>query len=163
MGLQHLFQIVKFLNKAGEYAQLDADKIAEAGDDAVRHVAYHRRIVFVSAILGVIGATLGLIFFYLAISGKFRVQEKAMLMMLMAPLVFGVIGLVYGVSIMGLFAPRGFLSGPLGEKWMEVVGTKSPMFARFLCFLVTLLFTAFLACVCWGAWRDHTKPGAPLF
>lgn len=163
MALRHFLQMIHFFDKAGEYAAPDSDKVAAAGEDAPRYVSYHKRIVVVSAIFGLLGAAAGLVFLYFAATGKAPAKESDSGKIILAPVMFGAMGLIFGVSLMGLFAPTAFLNGPVGEKWMQLIGTKSTLFAKFLCFLVTMLFAAFLALMCWGAWADIYRPGQPLF
>ena len=79
------------------------------------------------------------------------------------PLMFAVEGMVFGVSVACLFAPREFLTGPVGQKWMRLIGTESIVAARIVCLLITLLFSGFIALVAWGAWSDLQRPGQPLF
>ena len=61
---------------------------------------------------------------------------------LMAPPLFGAAGLLVGSAAACLFAPRAFLTGPLGEKWMRLIGTRSVAVARGVCLALALAVTA---------------------
>lgn len=62
--------------------------------------------------------------------------------LLLAPFLFCAGGLLYGVAMACLFAPRDFLAGPLGEKWMKLIGTKSIFGARIVCLFLGLITMA---------------------
>ena len=57
---------------------------------------------------------------------------------LMAPFLAGIIGILEGVAVTCLFAPRAFLVGPVGQKWMSLIGTKSVLGARITCAVLIL-------------------------
>ena len=48
----------------------------------------------------------------------------------------GVGGMVFGAALMCLIAPREFLLGPIGEKWMGFIGVRTAAGARFVSVLV---------------------------
>jgi len=155
MALNYLSQLVGFFKEAGKYALPDDDAVARAGMEAPRYVSFHRRIVAVSVILGFIGAILGLGMVVLAV-GENAVQKEG-LKILLTPLVFAAAGLVFGVSVTCLFAPRSFLTGPVGQKWMQLIGTESTVVARVVCFLFTMLLLGFIALMAWAAWSDMQR------
>jgi hypothetical protein len=53
-----------------------------------------------------------------------------------------------------LFAPREFLTGPVGQKWMKLIGTKSVLVARIVCLIFGLIvaapFVAIGMSITWG-------------
>ncbi|HIJ73635.1 MAG TPA: hypothetical protein HPP83_05980 [Candidatus Hydrogenedentes bacterium] len=152
MALHHLFQLLGFFKEAGEYASPDEDALAQAGADAPRQASYHKRIVAVSVLFGLMGAALGVYLIVVAV-GEQKAQEGAG-KVLLAPLAFAAGGLFFGVSLMCLLAPRSFLTGPVGQKWMKLIGTQSTAVARVACFLFTLLGLGFITFMAWAAWSD---------
>ena len=59
----------------------------------------------------------------------------------LVPLMYGASGFFFGMAIMCLVAPQGFLTGPVGQPWMKLIGTKSVRVARIACFLFGLVVT----------------------
>ncbi len=53
-----------------------------------------------------------------------------------APVLFGVGGAFFGIAIACLFAPRDFLAGLVGRKWMKLIGTENILVARIVCALL---------------------------
>ena len=155
MALNYLSQLLGFFKEAGKYASPDEAAVERAGAEAPRYVSFHRRIVAVSVLLGFIGAILGLGMIVLAV-GENEVHNNGAKIML-APLVFAAAGLVFGVSVTCLFAPRSFLTGPVGQKWMQLIGTESTVVARVVCLLFTMLLLGFIALIAWAAWSDMQR------
>ena len=120
-----------------------ANTPAHAGDpvDAVaqRHMAYHKRIVWVGTCFAAVGAALGLLM-SMAVAGDIQ-TGRDIKGILLAPFLFGVGGFVFGMALMCLFAPRSFLTGPTGAAWMKLIGTKSVVVARIVCLLFGLVIT----------------------
>jgi len=152
MALHYLFQLLGFFKEAGKYTSPDKDAVARAGPEAPRHASFHRRIVTVSVIFGVIGAVLGVGLLVVAVGEKTAESDGAKI--LLAPLVFAAAGLVFGVSVTCLFAPRSFLTGPVGQKWMQLIGTESAVVARLICLAFTMLLLGLIALMGWAAWSD---------
>ena len=121
-----------------------AGKIAdeEIADLRLKHSADHKRIVAISTAFGLAGAATGVVLVIYAAGLKEGGRDFAKI--LMAPLVFAVEGLVWGVSVALLFAPQDFLTGPFGRKWMGLVGTTDVVVARIICFIIAFLISAFL-------------------
>jgi CBS-domain-containing membrane protein len=155
MALNYLSQLLGFFKEAGKYASPDEDAVERAGSEAPRHVSFHKRIVAVSVIFGFIGALIGVGMIVLAI-GENAVQDDGA-EILLAPLVFAAAGLVFGVSVTCLFAPRSFITGPVGQKWMQLIGTQSAVVARVVCLLFTMLLLGFIALMAWAAWSDMQR------
>lgn len=152
MGLNNFFELLGFFKEASKYTSPDEDAVARAGSEAPRYVSFHKRIVIVSIILGLMGAALGVGMIFLAIGENAAQTGGARI--LLAPLVFAAAGLVFGVSATCLFAPRSFLTGPVGQKWMKLIGTESTAVARVACLLLTMLLLGFIALLVWSAWSD---------
>ena len=129
-----------FYAKAGDYATPDPSALARAGESGRRHSGYHKRIVLVSCIFGVLGAVPGIIF--LVVAAGVAKAGNDLIGLLFAPFMFGAAGLLFGVAVACLFAPRDFLTGPLGEKWMKLIGTKSVLVARIVCLIFGLIIMA---------------------
>ncbi len=151
MALRHLFQSIDFFREATRYLSPDENGVSQAGENARKHVSVHRIIVAVSAFFGLVGAGLGIGVLVLAAGDKVAAKDLGKL--LLAPPMFAIMGIVFGLVVTCLFAPRDFLSGPVGQKWMKLVGTESVVVARIVCFLCLMPYVAFLVLVIWAAWR----------
>jgi hypothetical protein len=102
-------------------------------DEHHRHSNFHRTIVSVATWFAVVGVGLGLLTSYAfardAESGSdFRV-------IVLSPILFGVGGFVFGMAVTCLFTPTAFLTGPIGQPWMRLVGTRNVLVARIACLL----------------------------
>ena len=100
---------------------------------------YHRRIVAVSSALAVIGGIVGIAISLLMIGQVQNGREVRGLFVV--PGMFAVGGFMFGMALMCLFAPREFLNGPAGRKWMALIGTQNITAARIVCFLFGLVIT----------------------
>ena len=120
-----------------------ANAAPPAGDsadtEAQHHSRYHKRIVFVGGCFATLGVILGLITAVVVASDV--KSGKDVKGMLLAPVMYGAGGFVFGMAIMCLVAPRAFLSGPVGRPWMKLIGTESVLVARIVCLLFGLVVT----------------------
>ena len=155
MALHHLFQMLRFLGGASKYASPDEDAIAQAESEAPRQVSFHKRIVAISVSFGLVGGACGVGLLIFAAGQKTAAKDAGTL--LLAPLIFAVAGLVFGVAMACLFAPRSFLTGPVGQKWMQLIGTQSIVVARVVCFLFTMLLVGFISLLVWATWSDSQR------
>jgi uncharacterized membrane protein YfcA len=155
MAFRHLLQLFGFFEEASKYASPDEDAVAQAGPDALRHVSFYRRIVAVSILFGTVGAVLGVGMIILAAGEKTPGTDTAK--MLIAPPVFAAAGLVFGVSVACLFAPSSFLTGPIGQKLMQLIGTQDIRVARAACLLWTLFLMALIALISCSVWSDMQR------
>ena len=129
-----LSQLVDFLKAAKGYIRPDAAAVDEAGASKDVAARFHRRIVVIAGSFGLIAALGGVVGAFLEPpDGKASVK-----MIRAAPLVFGVMGILEGVAVACLFAPREFLTGPVGQKWMSLIGTKSVFGAPITCAVLAL-------------------------
>jgi hypothetical protein len=140
-GIMRTRMLMEFLRSAMGFATIDADAIEEAGESASQYTTYHRRIVGVSAIFGCIGALSGIVFIVSEINTQHG--QKDLPMLLFSPVLFGIIGLLLGAAIACLFAPEQFLTGPIGSKWMKLIGTESVLVARLTCFILGVMLPVF--------------------
>jgi hypothetical protein len=126
--------LISFFQKASETIHLGPEG-AETP-----HANYHQRIVRVSGALAVIGGIVG-IAISLAMIGQVQ-NGKEVRGLFVVPGMFAVGGFMFGMALMCLFAPREFLDGPAGRKWMALIGTQNITAARIVCFLFGLVVTA---------------------
>ena len=109
---------------------------------AQHHTKYHNWIVIVGICFGAVGLALGLIV-ALVIAGDLK-SGRELRVMLVAPIALGVGGFMFGMSMMCLFAPRAFLTGPIGGPWMKLIGTSSVPVARIACGIFGVVVTGML-------------------
>lgn len=154
MSFHHFRQLLGFFREASRYAELEEVAVSLVGEDGPGHSSYHRGIVACAAVLGVVGAGLGIAM--LAYDGEIPERDRNKL--LIAPLMFAAIGVVFGTALACLFAPRAFLEGPVGRKWLDLIGTDSIATARIVCLLFTLLLAAVVGFFGWMAWTIPHQP-----
>ena len=136
-----LSQILDFLKAATGYIKPDAADLDEAGGAESPEARYHTRVIVAAAVCGVIMSIAGTVG---AVLAKGRKEDLKML--LVAPLLSGVAGILAGVAGACLVAPHEFLTGPVGRKWMALIGTKNVLIARIVCgILVTIVLGAIIA------------------
>lgn len=144
-----LHQIFDFLKEAVRYIRPDDEALAEAGEQAGAAARYHKRIVIAAAVCGLVAAVGGTIALTLE-----PPRGRDTILIFAGPAIFGSMGILIGVAGAALFAPREFLTGPLGRKWMALIGTRSVLVARIVCG-VLLLFP--LAAVVAAVVREALK------
>ena len=131
-------QLLRFLTEATGYLQPDSEGVEEAGEDAAAAAGYHKYVVLTAIILGLLCAVVGTSLIAMGDSSR----SDYLKMLLAAPLIFGAIGILLGVSIACAAAPTSFLEGPLGRKWMNLIGTQNVLVARLVCLMVPLAAVA---------------------
>ena len=129
--------LFRFFWEAGKYVEPDEAVSEESGPDAPRQIAFHRRVVVVSVLFGLLGAACGVGMILLALAENEGDGGGAEF--LLAPLLFGAAGLLFGAAVACALAPRSFLTGPAGRKWMQLIGTQNVLVARIVCFLLALI------------------------
>lgn len=160
--LMALFQLFKFFAELPKYVSPDEAHLRELGVDAARHASFHRRIVRSAVIAGCLGAGLGISLIAVGArtdnkdtrSVPANRSDNSGASVLLAPLLFAAMGIVFGTATGCLFAPRAFLEGPGGQRWMRLIGTQSILVARIVCLCFTLLLLAFICLMTWAAWTD---------
>jgi hypothetical protein len=151
-----LFEFFRFFSGATKYISEDPAALKAAGKEAPQQLAYHRRVVSFGALFGVVGVLLGIPVvaeLYRETGGNPHGHE--VLGLIAAPMATGVAGACFGVAMACLFAPRYFLEGPVGKKWMRFIGTNNVAVARIVCLLVGLAIggsTAIVAVVMLVFW-----------
>jgi hypothetical protein len=134
-------QFLDFLKSATGYVKPEAADLEEAGGIESPAARYHTRVVIAAAVCGVIVSIAGTVG---AVMEKGSKNDLKML--LLAPLIFGIAGILLGVAGTCLMAPNEFLTGPVGRKWMALIGTKSVLVARIACgILVVIVLGATIA------------------
>lgn len=109
----------------------------DATDDERRDAHYHRRIVVVAACFAAIGLLAGAALSVMtALTGP---EDHTARQLILVPVIFGVVGFVFGTAVMCFFAPEEFLTGPAGAPWMRLIGTQSVTVARVACLLFGLV------------------------
>src|SRR5260370_14925080 len=117
--------------------------VSDADDaHAQRHTKCRNWIVIVGICFAAVGLALGLLF-ALVIAGDLK-SGRELRVMLVAPIACGVGGFMFGTSVMCLFAPRAFLTGPIGGPWMKLIGTRSVPVARIACGIFGVVVTGVL-------------------
>jgi hypothetical protein len=66
-----------------------------------------------------------------------------------------VASIFFGASLGCLLAPAEFLKSPLGQKWMEFIGTGNLTAARVVSFLAAFFLALFFAGYCWFFFTMH--------
>jgi hypothetical protein len=130
-----LSQLLDFLKAATGYVKPEAADLEEAGGVESPAARYHTRVVIAAGVSGVIVAIAG--------TGAAMMEKGSkndVKMLLLGPLVFGVAGILLGTAGACLMAPREFLTGPVGRKWMALIGTRSVLVARIVCAVTVLIF-----------------------
>jgi hypothetical protein len=134
-----IFGLFRFLSEASKFAGQEFE--ADAGPDAM----FHKRVVQVSTIGGVIGAVLGVAgLIVVCVSGTPK-EERRGVEVLLFPFVFAAIGIVSGMSLTCLFAPDNFFQSPSGDRLLKFIGTDKVIVARIACGAVVFLVLAFLS------------------
>ena len=121
---------------------LAAPDDTRTGDDGFDHGLYQRRMKRVAAWSAGVGVVLGvLVVTALLLTGKI----DKVIRLILSPILFGIGGYGAGAAAVCLFAPRAFLTGPVGRPWMKWVGTKSATVMRIICTLIALFAIVMVA------------------
>ena len=129
-------QLIRFYEEANTYRSPEQAAVEQAGAAGIEHASYHSRIVRVASLFGLLGALLGLGLPVGVMVANKDGTPQVVKMLLFAPFLYGAAGLLFGVAMACLFAPRSFLTGPVGQKWMKLIGTDSIVMARITCLLL---------------------------
>lgn len=110
---------------------------------------YGRRVSGVALGFGAIAAIGGIVTLIAQASSSDSLQDMKAL--LFAPFTFGIAGWCLGFSLALLFAPRVYLQGDDGKKWLAVVGTESIPVARMACALFVVFALVFFGVLIWAS------------
>jgi hypothetical protein len=135
MLLIKIYELYRFFEEALTYARPDEADLEDTGAEAPYQLRVHRRIVLVSALFGLLAAGGGSLYLIQEGNAAQHLDSK----LLLAPFLFAAGGLLLGVALACLFAPRRFLESPVGRKWMGLIGTESIFVARLVCLILTLV------------------------
>jgi hypothetical protein len=131
-----MLDFLRLFREGLKYRRPDVDALKQSDDNRVRYATYHRRIFWSGAIWTILFAVAGpAALLQEAIHNNIRHNAFDWLEVV---LVSGAAGLFFGVAVACLFAPRDFLEGPVGSRWMRMIGTKSVGAARLVCLVVAL-------------------------
>ena len=150
-----LTPLLDFFKGAFLFAQVGEDETA--GDpDAAKNLATHRRIVWISALGGVVGLLSGI---FLWIPELLRedpnsASNKGILAYVLMPMVITITGTVFGFSLCCLIASRRYFLSPMGQRVMKLTGTSSVIVAR----LVSLIVAALAGGMLVGPWFFPVAP-----
>jgi hypothetical protein len=152
-----IIKLFRFLREGKSYLVPDEAALDQlAPEEVAHHSSFHRRIVVVSSLFGSVGVGLGVGIDVLAQQEGTEGKEGAFVYMaIVFPLALAAAGLLFGVAATCAFAPRDFLAGPVGRKWMRLIGTKSIAAARLVC-LAVVLGVSLIATV--AAWAFVNRP-----
>jgi hypothetical protein len=156
MRVGPLFRLFEFFSGARDYARTDHEAVKKNGVDAPRHQLYHRVIVTCGVLGGILGFVGGVIGAFVSLKHHpVDGRTDDLYITILSPVLTAAAGMLSGVSWACTAAPGSFLNGPLGTKWMGLIGTKNLTVARFVAFVIAVLGTA--VCVAVVIFRD-AKP-----
>jgi hypothetical protein len=106
----------------------------------------HRRLIRIGYVFGAVGLLPGIVLMIgavvLGIAGGIQGDPNGFVVALYATTFLGLPFALFavGAGIGLLFAPRRFLEGPYGERWLKLVGTRHIPSARCVCYVFLLGF-----------------------
>lgn len=134
-----VFKVLSLLKEAKTYLEPDEVALKESGVDRDRCLLWHRRVVGISLSFGALAglAILAVLIIAPYVSTHQPTEpSKIFYLYFLCPPIFFLAGCVYGATFSCLIAPRDFLLGPLGRKWMGFVGTANIYVAKVVCVIV---------------------------
>jgi hypothetical protein len=139
-------RLFEFYRQLRGLARPDHGDVERAGEAGARHAAYHKRVFLVGGAVGVLGLALGLLLVILWVAREgWSIQVVRGLPLV---LTFGAYGFLLGMAVMCLVAPEDFLTGPVGRKWLEVVGARRILAVRIVCLISILAISAVPIAMC---------------
>jgi hypothetical protein len=138
-------RLFEFYQQLRGLSRPDSGDVAGAGESGARHADYHKRVFLVGCVFGVLGLIFGLM-----LPTRLIAQAELYMSLRAIPLTLscGAYGFLFGMAVMCLFAPKEFLAGPVGRKWLNVVGTQKIRTTRIVCLISILAIAAFPVLIC---------------
>lgn len=123
--------LLDFFAAAVGYIHPDPEAAEQTTDTSL--LRYHQKVVLTAIVFGAFSAIASVVLMII-------LQETANEIgtIVLMPIVFGVAGCIFGTAWACLWAPREFLAGPVGQKWMKLIGTDSVTVARAVCAMVVV-------------------------
>lgn len=138
-----LSTLLQFFTGATKHAQLDPELLKQEGPSARQHQTYHRLIVWISLATGVIVDMICVPLLASESSGDSQaIGLRDLRLYAFSPLLFGAMGVLLGASAACAVAPRAFLTGPIGERWLRLAGVNSVGLARVVFITLAILLAA---------------------
>lgn len=138
-----MLKLYLMLKEMLTYVEPDPMALLEAGVDRDRYLRWHHKFVNLARTFGLITGTAGLAVLIVApffSNDKLPTSIQAVfgifLVCILWPAFAFLFGCIFGATFACLMAPRDFLLGPLGRKWMGFVGTRNIYVAKMVCVIV---------------------------
>lgn len=157
-----IIQLLRFFKGLVTHVRVDDEVRAQPAGELREQLPYHWRIVAIGASCGVICLVAAVALYWHSNFGDDDFgpgrEELKLLWPVMLPLIFAASGILWGVALACLFAPRSFLLSPAGAKWMRLIGAKTSFQARFVAAIFTVFATAFFGAMIVGALYNRCPP-----
>jgi hypothetical protein len=118
-----------------------AARVAAVGDTAAAgppdHARINRRILILGFVVGSAGLALGLLFLRSTDRPDNPNTDWGAALKTIALLTFA--SYFVGISVGCLTAPAAFFDGPVGQRWLKLIGTRSVAAARLVCLALIVL------------------------
>jgi hypothetical protein len=153
MRIGPIFRLFEFFAGARDYARPESEALKQLEAEAPRHQAFHRVIVacgVLGMVLGLIGGILGAIASSKSPAAGNRPDDTFIVYLM--PILTAAAGMLGGAAWACGLAPASFLNGPLGAKWLKLVGTRNVAVSRVISLTVAVLGTGF--CIAMMVLRD---------
>jgi LSD1 subclass zinc finger protein len=111
--------------------------------------SYHRTVIAFAIVGGVFVAAVAVVLFFRAVA---RERETLRLILLPAPVVGFVVGMIWGFAAACLLAPGSFYETPRGQAWLRRIGTRSSLVARLVCLVAVGVIGVLLLVVFFVVW-----------
>ena len=170
-----MFKLFLIIKEFMSYHEPDAVALTECGVDRERYLLWHRRFVRVATTFAILAgaAILVVVIYALATEpqnrptlGKIGGNDppgafKMVFAAIIGPPCGFVFGWIFGATLACLIAPRDFLLGPVGRRWMGFVGTSNIYVAKVVCVIVVagMLFVGggLTRALLFGPWIETAK------
>ena len=123
-----------------------------------RDIAFHKLVVRIGLVFGGLAALATIAQVILAIVGLFSKPGGPGVILVIAleygAYVLALVPVAYlvGIGVALVFAPNRFLRGPIGRKWLGIVGVKGPLAGRIVCLLLLAILVGIAVGIGWRIW-----------